>query len=372
MELELPATEYEMLDLMEQLRLKPGQIPYLEILEFYDYEYLAGRIQELPDVFQLNTLAKRLAELEIHGMAAFEGLVSMELQKGGTRLSILHLIDFAYSEDCCHVVEDPMTDCQLGRFFAENGFVPEADQLSDAAFELLDFAKIGKEHRESESGVFTGFGYVERHEEPRKISGTLNFQPHKPPYTVLLSLAHESKAEPILIRLPASSAELREALSQLGTPDWKDAVSTILDCPVPSMNKRLFLEEEIPLVIEWAEALGELDKSGSLPKYKALLSAADCGGIAEALRLTNALDEYEFAPTLQKEDDVASAFLAGNLSGSLLQTVLPHIHLQALGRSLLETSNGALTPYGSISRVDGQPIQNVNDQPRQGGMEMNG
>lgn len=84
MELELPATEYEMLDLMEQLRLKPGQIPYLEILEFYDYEYLAGRIQELPDVFQLNTLAKRLAELEIHGMAAFEGLVSMELQKGGT------------------------------------------------------------------------------------------------------------------------------------------------------------------------------------------------------------------------------------------------------------------------------------------------
>ena len=66
MELELPATEYEMLDLMEQLRLKPGQIPYLEILEFYDYEYLAGRIQELPDVFQLNTLAKRLAELEIH------------------------------------------------------------------------------------------------------------------------------------------------------------------------------------------------------------------------------------------------------------------------------------------------------------------
>ena len=213
---------------------------------------------------------------------------------------------------------------------------------------------------------------MERHEEPRKISGTLNFQPHKPPYTVLLSLAHESKAEPILIRLPASSAELREALSQLGTPDWKDAVSTILDCPVPSMNKRLFLEEEIPLVIEWAEALGELDKSGSLPKYKALLSAADCGGIAEALRLTNALDEYEFAPTLQKEDDVASAFLAGNLSGSLLQTVLPHIHLQALGRSLLETSNGALTPYGAISREDGQPIQNVNDQPRQGRMEMNG
>ena len=32
-ELDLPAGDYEMLDLMERLRLKPGQLPYLELLE---------------------------------------------------------------------------------------------------------------------------------------------------------------------------------------------------------------------------------------------------------------------------------------------------------------------------------------------------
>ena len=33
-ELGLPAGGYEMLDLMERLRLEPGQLPYVEILEF--------------------------------------------------------------------------------------------------------------------------------------------------------------------------------------------------------------------------------------------------------------------------------------------------------------------------------------------------
>ena len=34
-----------------------------------------------------------------------------------------------------------------------------------AAIELLDFVKIGREHREQEGGVYTGFGYVEQYSE---------------------------------------------------------------------------------------------------------------------------------------------------------------------------------------------------------------
>ncbi len=33
-ELGLPASDYTMLDLMERLRLKPGQLPYVEILKY--------------------------------------------------------------------------------------------------------------------------------------------------------------------------------------------------------------------------------------------------------------------------------------------------------------------------------------------------
>ena len=63
-ELELPASDHQLLDLMERLRLEPGKLPYLEILNFREeYNYLEQCIQELPDIFQLNALAKKLSEL---------------------------------------------------------------------------------------------------------------------------------------------------------------------------------------------------------------------------------------------------------------------------------------------------------------------
>lgn len=68
------------------------------------------------------------------------------------------LIDLAYSTECCHLVKGVVTDAQLGRFCAENGFVPALDGLPDEVFELLDFERIGRECRESEGGVFTQLG----------------------------------------------------------------------------------------------------------------------------------------------------------------------------------------------------------------------
>ena len=128
-EMDLPASDYEMLDLMERLRLEPGQPPYVEILKFRDgYDYLEKCIPELPDIYQLNALAKKLAEFtSVQDMASFEGLVGKEIEKGAAPVELPQLIDFAYSTDCCHVAEDAVTDYELGRFLAENGFVPEAE-----------------------------------------------------------------------------------------------------------------------------------------------------------------------------------------------------------------------------------------------------
>ncbi|MDE6455938.1 MAG: antirestriction protein ArdA [Dysosmobacter sp.] len=375
-ELDLPATDYELLDLMEQLQLENGKRPYMEIHTAEEYSYLNMRIQE-PDLFPLNALAKRLAELNPHGMAAFEGLVCMDLQKGKQAIPIASLINYAHSGECCHVVEDAVTDDELGRFLVENGFVPETDSLPDAALKLLDYTQIGKTHREAEGGSFTSFGYVERHAELPHIYEAMDFQSCKPSYTVLLNIGPfpnvntpGSRPKPIPVQIPASDTELQDVLARLGKANWTGVMAAILDCPVPSMNKRLFLEEEIPQVIEWAKALQTLDKEGSLPKYKALINAADCEELTGALRFTGALDEYEFAPTLHTEEDVAEAYLAENLSGELLQAIRSHVNLWKLGKSLLEASNGALTPYGSIGRKDRQPIQEPENQPRQGGMEM--
>ena len=68
------------------------------------------------------------------------------------------------AQDCCHVVS-AADDAQLGRFYAENGFLPELDGISDQVFGLLDFAQIGKLMRTGENGVFTKNAYVVQHSE---------------------------------------------------------------------------------------------------------------------------------------------------------------------------------------------------------------
>ena len=167
-ELDLPASDYEMLDLMERLRLEPGQPPYVEVLKIREeYNYLDKCLPELPDIYQLNALARKLAGFtSVQEMAAFEGMAGKEMQKGSAPIELTRLIDFAHSTDCCVVAENATTDYQLGKFLVDNDFIEEASGLPDSALALLDYVKIGREHREQTGGVYTGFGYV-RSEERR-------------------------------------------------------------------------------------------------------------------------------------------------------------------------------------------------------------
>jgi len=148
-ELDLPASDYEMLDLMERLRLEPGQPPYLEILRYREeFDYLEKCIHDQPDICQLNALARKLSAFSgMQDMAVFEGLVGKEIGEKSRTIPILRLIDFACGTEGSPVAEGVMTDIQLGKFLVENEFVEEANSLPDAALALLDYGKIGREHR---------------------------------------------------------------------------------------------------------------------------------------------------------------------------------------------------------------------------------
>ena len=80
--LDLPASPWELWDAMEKVRLKDGEALYMEIDDYYAFEYLAPHLEELDiSLNELNDLAARLAMLdEVQGIA-FEGLFSMEVQK---------------------------------------------------------------------------------------------------------------------------------------------------------------------------------------------------------------------------------------------------------------------------------------------------
>ena len=166
--LELPASPWELWDAMEKVRLQTDDILYMEIEDYFAFEYLSPHLDGLDiSLNELNDLAAQLAALdEVQGIA-FEGMFSIAVQRkvtaNGGIITLQDLRDLAVSAktDCYHVV-DAADDAALGRFYAENDFIPELDGVSDAVFPMLDFAGIGRMMRQGENGIFVGSLYVLR------------------------------------------------------------------------------------------------------------------------------------------------------------------------------------------------------------------
>ena len=378
-ELDLPASGYEMLDMMERLRLEPGQLPYVEVLKVREeYDYLERCIHEQPDVYQLNALARKLSEFtSMQEMAAFEGLVGKEIGQKAVTIELPRLIDFAHSTEHCYVAEDAMTDYQLGKFLVENDFIVEANGLPDAALALLDYGKIGREHREQEGGVFTGFGYVEVYEDVRHVSETMDFQPRKPPYTVLVNMAaiplaggRIQKEDLLQLRLPTPEPQMREALEKLERQDWKDVAVSIVDSPIPGLNHTMHFDGEMPLILELSQRLTELDGRGELPKFKAILAANDGQELSRMIALSHTVDEYFFEPQISSPEDVARSELSMVICGKDAETLLPHINLERYGLALLARDHAVVTSYGFIERDKTQQVQEEDHVPSQEGMMM--
>ena len=144
---------------LDKVRLNQIDILYMEIEDYDAFEYLSPHLDGLDiSLNELNDLAALLSALDEVQEVAFEGLFSIEVQRkvnaNGGVITLQDLRDLAVSAktDCYHVVE-AADDAQLGRFYAENEFIPELDGISNEVFEMLDFAGIGRMMRCSENGV---------------------------------------------------------------------------------------------------------------------------------------------------------------------------------------------------------------------------
>ena len=64
---------------------------------------------------------------------AFEGMVRMD-EKAGVEIDLPRLYDLASSVDSCQVLYEVTDLASLGRFYAENGFVPELENAPEQAW----------------------------------------------------------------------------------------------------------------------------------------------------------------------------------------------------------------------------------------------
>ena len=225
--LDLPASPWELWDALEKVRLQTDDILYMD---YYAFAYLAPHLDGLEiSLNELNDLAALLSALDEVQEVAFDGFLRMEVQNkvdtNGGVITLQDLRDLAVSAktDCYHVVE-AADDAQLGRFYAENEFIPELDGVSNEVFEMLDFAGIGRMMRCSENGVFVGSLYVLRDGELTTAPPCAKSLPEKPGYLFRLTLGLHpdiGDAHTVTLDLPAAEVELLDAQEQLGVEGWE-------------------------------------------------------------------------------------------------------------------------------------------------------
>lgn len=367
----LPATPYEVLDVLDKTRVKDTGELYVQIEEYHRFSQLAPFLDGEADLCQLNALAQKLSELDDWQSISFEGLVKMEVEKREP-FGIPRLIDLAYNADCCYVAADAEDDAALGKFYAENGFVPKVENLPDEVFELLDFQKIGRDCRTGEGGVFTSGGYVVQHTELAEAYKDMDLTLNAPDYTILLEISKGYFNDPaydsektVRLPLPAEPAAMDAALTAVGAWDWREVGFRCLDCRVPSLISHIDGDDNIAHINRLAQKLQVMDKT-VLTKFKAVLEATEDFSVLGATHTADALDEYLFTPQYASPEDMARDFLESSLGEAGMSTLLPHINLYAYGRALMEEQECALTEYGLISREDGESLKTA----EQSGMEM--
>ena len=362
--LNLPASPWELWDAMEKVRLKDGEALYMEIDDYYAFEYLAPHLEELDiSLNELNDLAARLATLdEVQGIA-FEGLFSMEVQKkvnaNGVIITMQDMRDLAVSvkTDCYHVV-DAADDAQLGRFYAENDFVPELEGISDAVFEMLDFAGIGRMMRCSENGVFVNSLYVLRDGELTTAPPVQKALPGKPGYHFRLTLGLHpdiGDARTVTLDLPAAEAELLDAQEQLGVEGWEGVTVIDYDGIIPYAAEFTDLPMELEELNVFTKTARDIPRS-EVPKLKALLEQFEVRDIETALFLTEHLADYVLTPDLSSPQETAINHLHFMTDDHSAELLLSHVNLYAYGCDLIKEDNATLSPYGLLHRADYQPM----------------
>ena len=358
-ELSLPVSQYEMMDAFEQLHTEPAEDVYWQVDEFYHCDFLAPHLDARMSIFEFNALTEQLSKLGAWQETALAGLLQMQeqkhIQENSGVITAQELLTLAYNTDCCQVLAEVHTDEELGKFYVENGFREDLDALPERVYELLDYAKIGKQMRAAENGVFTRSGYVIQME---KLQPLPDYEPQREiSYMIRLTLMnHENEQKTAVLDLPATEQRLLEVQNELDAPEWFDAQFTGCDAIAPQLNTLLTDVEDLPKINELAKSLQELKADGQLTKFKAVVDATQCETLDDVFDRIEKLPQYCFETKIRDKDALVRDELEFVLGGRDADLIYKHLNREAYAEDVLKQYGAEITPYGMVNRADFGPL----------------
>ena len=381
----LPATPYELADALEKARIT-GDTVYSAGVLSCKLDYLPQFIAPDINLYELNHLAQRLSSLSAWELDCFEGMVMMDaVQTQYAPISVERLINMTHSTEHCQIAYEAHDDPSLGKFYADNDFVPALERVSDEVYEYLDFAKIGREMREGEGGVFTPHGYVVQNGEIASEYHSVDTRTlDKPDYAVLLQVTKGHFNDPaydnetvVFLKLPAGDAALLQAVDAVGAASPEEYAFSAEDCMAPfltdKINNALYASEGdcYGLVNELARQLRRMADKRSLSTYKAMLEAVpEEISLEDALDLSQQIENFSVIREATTPADYAKFMLSKyciECEGELFSCA----NLHKYGEKLMEEKGILLTGYGVLWSLTGQTVEQCLNRPNQSfGMEM--
>lgn len=351
---------------MDKVQLQENEELYLEVDDYYDFEYLAPHLDGADiSLNELNDLAGQLAALDEAQGIAFEGLLSMEAQKkistNGGIITLQDLRNLAASAktDCYHIV-DAADDTALGRFYAENDFIPELDGVPDSVFKMLDFTGIGRMMHQGENGVFVRGCCVLLDGEMTAAPPCYRELPERPEYLFRLTLGMNHNLEDdrtVTLTLPASAEELRTARKQLCADRWESVVILDYDGVIPQAAEFAVLPAELEAFNHFAEVVEAMpSREKQIPKLNAVLSASQCSSIDQAITLAERLEHFNLDAKIKNYANLVYDELENVIGGRQAEELRQCLDTEKYGRILQQGYNAEFTEYGMVTRDDFQSM----------------
>ena len=363
----LPATPYEVMDVLDKLNLSslsPEEIHY-EIEEYHGFHCLSPYLIRNAGLIQLNALMEQLSTLDSEQAIAFCGLIKMEDRFLPTGIPFSRLMDYAHHTQDCLVIADVHSDEELGKFYCDNGFIDAVNDISDEAYRLLDFGKIGTEMRLAENGVYTNGCYIFQTEEIQHSDWT--YELRKPEYSVRLELKNMANGKTTTLYLPSDPTSMDRCLDEIGAETWQGVSYICTDSRIPQLKDAITNIANVAIANRAAQMLDRISDE-QLPKYKALLDAFQCEDLEAAADLLEELDDYVLTREMHSPEEVAM----GRLKSLILDPderslLVESLDLDNYGNDIIDQGTAVMTEYGYFHRTDGEPIF---AEPKQTGMDM--
>lgn len=123
-------------------------------------------------------------------------------------------------------------------------------------------------------------------------------------------------------------------------------------------------------MIEFAQALHDLERHTLPVLYKAILEAAECDDLSTAIQLTRDVDSFVLHTEMAGPEDYARENLHRLKDTDDGINLAEFVNIHACGKKLMEHDNAIETTYGILLRKDGEPIQKAGYENQRFVMEM--